>query len=113
MAQNELFPVFLKTDRLRFLVVGGGEVAREKLQFLLKSSPNSRVVVVARVISPAVAAILAANPSITVFRRGFRNEDLDIVDVAIVAINDHRISSYIRDEAKDRGVLINVADDPE
>jgi precorrin-2 dehydrogenase/sirohydrochlorin ferrochelatase len=45
--RNNLYPIFLKTEQLEILIVGGGYVALEKLSFLLKSSPNSKVTMVA------------------------------------------------------------------
>lgn len=44
---NQLYPAFFRLDRLQLLVVGAGEVGEEKLSFILKSSPNARVVIVA------------------------------------------------------------------
>ncbi len=46
MVQNELYPIFLKVAQLDVLIVGGGNVALEKLTFLLKSSPTANVTVV-------------------------------------------------------------------
>ena len=43
---NTLYPIFLKTEQLEVLIVGGGYVALEKLQFLFKSSPNACVTLV-------------------------------------------------------------------
>ena len=40
---NTLYPIFVKADQLQFLIVGGGFVALEKLEFLFKSSPNAQV----------------------------------------------------------------------
>ena len=48
---NELFPVFLKLDRLRVLIVGGGYVGMEKLQAILSNSPAAKIVLVATEIS--------------------------------------------------------------
>jgi precorrin-2 dehydrogenase / sirohydrochlorin ferrochelatase len=45
--RNELYPVFLKLHQLNVLIVGGGNVGLEKLSFMLKSSPNANVEVVA------------------------------------------------------------------
>ncbi len=45
--QNDLYPIFLRLDNLRLLVVGAGEVGDEKLRFLLKSSPRAQVQIVA------------------------------------------------------------------
>ena len=47
MERNELYPIFLKVSQLNILIVGGGNVALEKLTFLLKSSPNAKVHMVA------------------------------------------------------------------
>lgn len=44
---NQLYPAFFRLDRLQLLVVGAGEVGEEKLSFILKSSPNAQVVIVA------------------------------------------------------------------
>ena len=41
--QNQLYPIFLKVTELNTLIVGGGNVALEKLTFLLKSSPEAKV----------------------------------------------------------------------
>ena len=45
--RNNLYPIFLKVEQLEVLIVGGGFVAEEKLSFLLKSSPNAKVTMVA------------------------------------------------------------------
>ena len=47
LPMNELYPIFLKTETLQFLIVGGGNVALEKLEFLIKSSPNAQITMVA------------------------------------------------------------------
>ncbi|MEM7163374.1 MAG: NAD(P)-dependent oxidoreductase, partial [Bacteroidota bacterium] len=44
---NQLYPIFLKPDQFKILIVGGGFVAEEKLRFLLKSSPQAHVELVA------------------------------------------------------------------
>ena len=41
--RNQLYPIFLKVTALNTLIVGGGNVALEKLTFLLKSSPDAKV----------------------------------------------------------------------
>ena len=46
MERNNLYPIFLKTSQLEILIVGGGNVAEEKLHFLTKSSPDVKVTIV-------------------------------------------------------------------
>ena len=47
MERNTLYPVFLKMSSINVLIVGGGYVAEEKLSFLMKSSPDANVSMVA------------------------------------------------------------------
>jgi siroheme synthase (precorrin-2 oxidase/ferrochelatase) len=37
--KNNLFPVFLKLEELRLLIVGAGEIGYEKLNTVLSNSP--------------------------------------------------------------------------
>ena len=39
--KNNLFPIFLKMEKLPTLIVGGGNVGLEKLEALLKNSPQT------------------------------------------------------------------------
>ncbi|MEL6274291.1 MAG: bifunctional precorrin-2 dehydrogenase/sirohydrochlorin ferrochelatase [Bacteroidota bacterium] len=55
---NPLYPVFLRLDNLRMLVVGAGEVGEEKLRFILKSSPNADITVVAPWMGPDLQELL-------------------------------------------------------
>jgi len=57
MERNELYPVFLKLHQLNVLIVGGGNVGLEKLSFMLKSSPNANVEVVAPRFLPELEAL--------------------------------------------------------
>lgn len=56
--KNDLYPAFFRLDRLQLLVVGAGAVGEEKLRFILKSSPNARVVVVAPWMGEELKALL-------------------------------------------------------
>ncbi|HHZ97324.1 MAG TPA: NAD(P)-dependent oxidoreductase, partial [Flavobacteriales bacterium] len=53
MNSNTLFPIFLKLSKLNILIIGGGNVAAEKLHFLLKSSPDANVTLVTTEVSEA------------------------------------------------------------
>ena len=39
---NQLFPVFLKLNQLKVLLVGGGNIGLEKLQAVLINSPEAK-----------------------------------------------------------------------
>ena len=112
-ASNQLFPVFLKLEQLSVLVVGGGNVGLEKLNALLLNSPATKIKLVASSISETIKSIAAQHSNIDLFERPFSPLDLTAVDVVIIAVNDHSLSEQIRNKAKEKGKLVNVADDPE
>ena len=53
-SNNHLFPVFLKLEELRVLLVGAGKVRLEKLSSLLTNSPATAVHIVATEVSDEV-----------------------------------------------------------
>lgn len=70
--QNKLFPVFLKLENFRVLIVGGGKVGLEKVSavFLL-NSPNTVLTVVAKEISSELRTFLDTYPTVKVIEREF------------------------------------------
>lgn len=112
MERNNLYPVFLRLDRLKILIVGGGEVAEEKLTFLLKSSPNAQVKMVATFYRKRTIE-LADNHGIERIEKPFDPGDLEGVNIVIAATNFKSVNHEVYDAAKSRGLVINVADTPE
>jgi len=110
---NTLFPIFVKLERLRLLIVGGGNVCQEKLQAVLQNSPVTPITVVATAIAAPVRALAAQHPNILLIERPYHRCDLDSADIAIVAVNDRRVSEIVARDAKEAGVLVNVADTPD
>jgi hypothetical protein len=110
---NRLFPVFLKLETLRVLVVGAGKVGLEKLRALLQNSPSTAVTVVAKEVSPDVESFVADFAAVQLIQKEFSPEDLADKDLVIVAIDDKEASRHIREVAKEKGLLVNVADTPE
>lgn len=114
MERNTLYPVFLKLDRLRMLIVGAGEVGCEKLTFLLKSSPDAHITVVAKEILPPVSRLLQAYPraDVAICQKAFGPEDVRGFDLVIAATNFPALNQEVRTAAKAAGALVNVADTP-
>lgn len=110
---NNLFPVFVKLEQLRLLIVGGGNVCLEKLQAVLQNSPATPVTVVAPVIAMPVKELAARHPKVLLLERPYDRCDLEGADIAIVAVNDRTVSETVARDAKERGILVNVADTPD
>ena len=110
---NLLFPIFLKLEELQVLLVGGGKVGLEKLSAILGNAPATAVTVVATQISDSVKEVAKKHNKVSLNERAFSAGDLDNKDIVIIAVNDREISHFIRDAAKEKKILVNVADTPE
>ena len=72
---NHLFPVFLKLEELRVLLVGAGKVGLEKLTSLLTNSPSTSVHIVATEVSDAVKKLAASHSNVVIEKRNFHPVD--------------------------------------
>lgn len=111
--KNQLYPVFFKLDQLETLIVGAGNVGLEKLKSLLSNSPNAQITVVAPEINEEVKQLAFEHPFCNLIQRSFEETDLDNKDLIILATNDRHLHEYIRGLAKERSILVNVADTPD
>jgi precorrin-2 dehydrogenase/sirohydrochlorin ferrochelatase len=113
MERNNLFPIFLKLEALETLIVGGGPVGLEKLNAILKNSPNARVTLVARQIQQPIHELAAAHPTVTLVERNFKLWDLWGKDLVLLAANNRNLHETILQFARNRHILVNVADTPD
>ena len=111
--ENRLYPIFLKLDQLETLLVGGGNVALEKLQSLLSNSPNAVITVVAPRVLDEVEILLSFYPRCKILKRAFHDADLDNKRIVVCATDDTELHRRIKSLANQRGILVNVADTPE
>ncbi|REE00985.1 precorrin-2 dehydrogenase/sirohydrochlorin ferrochelatase family protein [Marinoscillum furvescens] len=109
---NVLFPVFLKLNQLQTVVVGGGNVGLEKVEALLKNDPNARIRVIAPEIKTELRAIAAQSEYIEIVERKVRGRDLRKADLLILATDNYSLHERLKQKAKRRRLLTNVADTP-
>lgn len=110
---NNLFPVFLKLEELNVLLIGAGNVGIEKLSAIISNAPLTPVRIVATEVSNTIREMAAANAGVEIIEKKYEAADLDWADLVIAAINDPSLSQQIRNDAKQRGKLINAADKPD
>jgi precorrin-2 dehydrogenase/sirohydrochlorin ferrochelatase len=101
MERNELYPIFLKLHNLNVLIVGGGNVGLEKLSFMLKSSPNANVEVVAPKFLPELEALAQKHPSV-------RKRNM-----VIACTDDLKVNKRVYDLSRKRYLICNIADTPD
>ncbi len=109
---NNLYPIFLKTEQLNFLIVGGGNVAYEKLFFIMKSSPNTKATVVAPLIREEVRE-LATRHEIELIEEVYSPSYLDGRHIVIATTDQPTVNHQVYEDARARQLLVNVADTPE
>jgi len=112
--KNPLYPIFLKLHNLRMLIVGAGEVGYEKLFFILKSSPDANITVVAPWVSPELEELLSnGDYKVEIIKKEFAVSDIDGHDLIVAATNIRELNHEVQRAAKAAGRLVNVADTPE
>jgi uroporphyrin-III C-methyltransferase/precorrin-2 dehydrogenase/sirohydrochlorin ferrochelatase len=103
-----LYPLALKLDGRRVLVVGGGAVATRRMPALLAA--GARVDVVAPELTPALRAHAEAG-RLTWRERRFTASDVDGAWLVQVAVDDPLAAAEVSAAAEQRGVFCVRADD--
>lgn len=106
----DYFPVFVKLQEAPCLVVGGGEVALRKVRLLLEA--GARLTVVAPQLVPELAS-LAAQGQLAHLDGVFEPEYTVGMRLVVAATNRRDINRQVSEAAQQRGILVNVVDDPE
>lgn len=111
MERNELYPIFLKVDHLHILIVGGGNVAEEKLTFLLKSSPKAQVQLVAPFFREGTQNLAQAH-GIAMHVDTYHPDYLVGKHLVIATTDVPQVNETVYAHCRERAILVNVADNP-
>ena len=110
-AEISAYPILLTClDRVQTVVIGGGRVGERKIAGLLRA--NARI----RLISPQATAqcqAWAAEGLVEWTQRGYQPGDLSEAWLAVVASDNRQVNAQAAQEARQRGILCNVADCPQ
>lgn len=99
----ELFPFYIDVEDKTFLIVGGGAVAKRKLNQLRNF--NCHIIVIAK-----NTDIEGNDEKVQVVKKSFSEEDLLCCDYVIAATDDKALNARIAHLCKDKGIPVNVAD---
>ncbi len=110
---NNLFPIFLKLEELQTLVVGGGAVGIEKLGAILANSPHANVTVVAPEIRPEIVELTQNHANVKLVYKSFDEIDLEGKDIVVAATCIKEVNAQVKQAAKQKKVLANIADTPD
>ena len=100
------FPVSLRLEGARALVVGGGAVALRKTKALRRA--GACVVAVSPAFVPGFRRLRAAR-----LRRRYRTADLRGAAVVVASTDDAAVNAAVSRDCRRRGIPVNVVDVPE
>jgi uroporphyrin-III C-methyltransferase/precorrin-2 dehydrogenase/sirohydrochlorin ferrochelatase len=103
------FPISLRLDGARVVVIGGGEVAARKIRLLRPAAPM--IDLVSRELNDELSALVAAD-AIHHVAPEFDPAQLDGARLVIAATDDRALNRAVAAAADARGILVNVVDDP-
>ncbi len=104
------FPVCLRLEGKRVLLVGAGKIADERGQQLVDA--GARVRLVAPEVSPRLRGLADAG-RLELRERRWSTEDLEAQQLVFVATDDTEVSRVVAAEARARGLWVNTADVPD
>ena len=105
-----MYPIVVRLQGRRCLVVGGGRVALRKVEGLMAA--GALVSVVAPAVEEGIA-LLAREGVVTVEERPYRAEDMAGAWLVFAATDDPAVQQAVFDDAERAGVWVNAADEPE
>lgn len=111
MERNNLYPIFLKSKNLNFLIVGGGFVAEEKLSFLLKSSPEAKVTMVSPMFRQGTLD-LSKKGSVELIQDRYQKIYIENKHIVIATTDVPEVNVQIWKDCRAEAKLVNVADNP-
>lgn len=109
MTFSQLYPVSLRLSGRPCLVVGAGEVAWRKARSLVEAGA---AVTVAAPAAGAEIRAAAARGDVRLVEAAFEPHLLEGQVLCIAATDDKRVNAHVAEEARRRGVLVNVVDAP-
>jgi uroporphyrin-III C-methyltransferase/precorrin-2 dehydrogenase/sirohydrochlorin ferrochelatase len=109
MGENNLLPIFLKLADESTLVVGGGNIAFQKIQQLLES--KSKITVVSPECNQDVSDLIY-DGKIQWIQEYYHSKFIDSPKVVIGATSNKAVNKAIYDDAQKLGIPVNIVDQP-
>jgi len=104
------YPVFWSIADKKCVVVGGGEVAQRKVMRLLQC--GAKVFVISPDLTGELALLKDKN-KITHIAGEYSLEDIYGAALVIGATDDEKINAAVSRDARERGIPVNIVDDPQ
>jgi siroheme synthase-like protein len=99
------YPILLDVSHRLIVIVGGGSVAVRKAAGLVEAGA-----VRLRIVAPEIDSRMPGH--IELVREAYRAQHLDEATLVFAATNSRLVNDAVSRDARERGILVNQADDP-
>ncbi len=103
------YPVYIDISKRKCVVAGGGDVAERKVERLLEC--GARVVVIGNELTPNLEA-MKNEEKISHIPDNYKNDYIEGALLVIGATDRDEINERIYRDSRERGILVNIVDDP-
>jgi siroheme synthase-like protein len=103
------YPIFLNIRGRNCVVIGGGDVALRKVKALLDC--GAKVTLISPKPHPEVVKLFKRR-AIHLIQRRYEKEDLDGTVIAFACTDVKKVNRKVAEDSKQKGILVNVVDDP-
>ncbi len=101
------FPMFIDFNDKKILVVGGGNIASEKLEKLVEFTKE--ITVITKELNSTSQQLIKEH-CLTLWQRPYKKGDIEGFDIVIVAANSIALQKAIYQESRSRHILVNSVD---
>ncbi len=101
------FPLYIDLSDKKVLIVGGGNIALEKLEKLLQFTKN--ITIIAKEVKYNTYTLIKEH-CLTYYQRAYRIGDIEGFDIVIVATDDINLQESIFLESRGKHILVNSVD---
>jgi len=101
------FPMFYNLENKKILVVGGGNIATQKLEKIVQFTKD--ITVIAKELSHECYNLIKNN-CLNIYQREYKEGDIDNFDIVIVATDNFKIQESIYQESRGKAILVNSVD---
>ncbi|MEE8421351.1 MAG: bifunctional precorrin-2 dehydrogenase/sirohydrochlorin ferrochelatase [Dehalococcoidia bacterium] len=102
------YPIFVEMEGRKVILVGGGQVALEKIGKLIDADAD--VTVVAPELIPPMRDLIDTGRA-KLIERAYEGGDIDGFEVVMIATDDGEVNRAVAEEARAAGIWVNAADD--
>ncbi|MEW6991828.1 NAD(P)-dependent oxidoreductase [Colwelliaceae bacterium 6441] len=104
------FPIFLTSDKINAIVIGGGDVAARKIELLLKTT--TKITIMSEQVNLSVERLIKSH-NLPWLAHNFQTGLLTHYNLVIAATDNTTVNHQVYVEASQLKILINVVDQPE